>query len=237
MCTGASSDVRSLTRGRTREHASSSVRAQPDASLTRLHTCATVRTGDVRARDSAPRGATMDTGRNAERLDEAMRQRRVQLGLSWEDIAAAADITSAHLRRIRTGQYLPRDTTAAKLERAFRWSAGSIDAVLAGGEPTPLPTRRLRPPTRSDWTNHRARRPRGRRHGRDRPLEANYRRRCSGSSGACHRRSASASSKNSGTDASGTRQAGIWKWDVRPKSQTNCLHPVNTSNLTHVKHP
>jgi transcriptional regulator with XRE-family HTH domain len=80
----------------------------------------------------------MDTGRNAERLDEAMRQRRVQLGLSWEDIATAADITSAHLRRIRVGQYLPRDTTAAKLERAFRWSPGSIDTVLAGGEPTPL---------------------------------------------------------------------------------------------------
>jgi transcriptional regulator with XRE-family HTH domain len=93
----------------------------------------------------------MDTGRNAERLDEAMRQRRVQLGLSWEDIAAAADITSAHLRRIRTGQYLPRDTTAAKLERAFRWSAGSIDAVLAGGEPTPSPDPQAA--ADGDWPN------------------------------------------------------------------------------------
>ena len=44
------------------------------------------------------------------------------------------------LRAIRKGERRPNAVTRARLESALQWESGSVDAVLAGGEPTPVDT-------------------------------------------------------------------------------------------------
>ncbi|WP_309095292.1 helix-turn-helix transcriptional regulator [Streptomyces sp.] len=69
------------------------------------------------------------------RLDDAMNQRRLELGLQWRDLAAAAGISYEALRAIRRGTSRPADLTARKLEEALRWEPGSVRAALAGRAP------------------------------------------------------------------------------------------------------
>jgi transcriptional regulator with XRE-family HTH domain len=71
-----------------------------------------------------------------ERLDEALEERRVDLDLTWRELADAARMSEPALRAIRRGTYAPSTRTRRRLERAIGWQQGSIDAVLAGGEPT-----------------------------------------------------------------------------------------------------
>lgn len=73
-----------------------------------------------------------------ERLDAAMAARADELGMGWVDIADEAGIRVETLRSLRRGNNQPSRTTKRKLDRALGWKLGSIDAVLAGGDPTPL---------------------------------------------------------------------------------------------------
>jgi transcriptional regulator with XRE-family HTH domain len=75
------------------------------------------------------------TGSRHERLDAAIKERRLELGLSWKEVAQAADISEATLRAIRNGANEPSALTARGIERALGWSAGSVERVLKGGEP------------------------------------------------------------------------------------------------------
>lgn len=69
------------------------------------------------------------------RLDDAMNQRRLELGLQWRDLAAAAGISYEALRAIRRGTSRPADLTAHKLDEALRWEPGGVRAALAGRTP------------------------------------------------------------------------------------------------------
>jgi len=69
-----------------------------------------------------------------------MRERGIELGKRWVQIAREAGITTSALGGIRRGQYRPSPHTARALERALKWEPGSIDAILAGGDPTPMRT-------------------------------------------------------------------------------------------------
>lgn len=74
------------------------------------------------------------------RLDAAMEARRKELRLRWRDVADLAGISYETLRTIRRGQYEGmRPLTESGIERALKWATGSVAAVLAGGEPTPIP--------------------------------------------------------------------------------------------------
>jgi transcriptional regulator with XRE-family HTH domain len=73
-----------------------------------------------------------------ERLDQAMDARRLDLDLSWKEVAAAANVSEATLRAIRAGKSQPSDLTKRRTEEALLWAAGSIDTILDGGTPTPL---------------------------------------------------------------------------------------------------
>ncbi|OSZ56283.1 hypothetical protein OQI_33860 [Streptomyces pharetrae CZA14] len=64
-----------------------------------------------------------------------MNQRRLELGLQWRDLAAAAGISYEALRSIRRGVSAPADLTARKLDDALQWEPGSVRATLAGGTP------------------------------------------------------------------------------------------------------
>lgn len=72
------------------------------------------------------------------RLGRVMEERRAQLGLYVREVADAAGITAEGYRRVRDGSAPIRPTTKSGIERALRWAFGSMDAVLGGGEPTPL---------------------------------------------------------------------------------------------------
>lgn len=91
----------------------------------------------------------------SDRLDRAIEERRLDLDLSLNEVAQLAKISPATLRAIRRGTTQPTPLTKRRLEDALRWERGSIDAVDAGGDPTPAGDTRftdepLRPPTASE---------------------------------------------------------------------------------------
>jgi hypothetical protein len=71
-------------------------------------------------------------------LDEHMNRRRLDLGMKWRDVASNGGISYEAVRSARAGEGEPADLTKRGIERALKWQPGSVDAILAGGEPTPL---------------------------------------------------------------------------------------------------
>lgn len=70
-----------------------------------------------------------------DRLEAAMEERRVQLRMSWRDLANKAELSYEGLRAIRRGERNPNPVTRSRLDDALGWQAGSVARVLAGGEP------------------------------------------------------------------------------------------------------
>lgn len=70
-----------------------------------------------------------------ERLNAHMNSRRLDLDLSWEEVADRARMTSTNLRAIRRGTTRPSELGARRLEDALDWKSGSIARILEGGEP------------------------------------------------------------------------------------------------------
>lgn len=75
--------------------------------------------------------------RAAANLEAAIQRRRVELRMSWRDVSTAAGMSYEGLRAIRKGDRHPNPVTKGRIEDALQWSPGSVDAVLAGGGPTP----------------------------------------------------------------------------------------------------
>lgn len=73
------------------------------------------------------------------RLAEFAATRRRELGLSYEQVQQRGGPSDTRMRAIEngTGPAL-RSSTLAKIDSALRWAEGSSQAVLNGGEPTPL---------------------------------------------------------------------------------------------------
>lgn len=69
-----------------------------------------------------------------------MDSRRRDLRLTWDEVAARAGINRETLRQIRIGSGEIRALSVTGIEDALEWERGSIDAILADGEPTPLET-------------------------------------------------------------------------------------------------
>lgn len=72
-----------------------------------------------------------------ERLDAYMSSRIAELDLSWEDLADAAGLHYETIRAIRTGDSRGRPKTRRAISLALRWTPGSVDSILAGGDPQP----------------------------------------------------------------------------------------------------
>lgn len=75
----------------------------------------------------------MEMAEAFERLDRAMNERRVELRMSWRDVAQVAGISEAALRTIRRGRHAPTDLTAAHIEDALQWPIGTVRLILGGG--------------------------------------------------------------------------------------------------------
>jgi len=79
----------------------------------------------------------MDEVGQRDHLAKAIEMRRLALGLSASAAARTAGIDRATWSSAEKGE---RDTLPhnwAGIERALRWKAGSIAAILGGGEPSP----------------------------------------------------------------------------------------------------
>jgi hypothetical protein len=72
-----------------------------------------------------------------ERLDRLMNDRRLELNLTWRDVAARAGLSYEALRSLRTGTGGVRDLTAVQIARALDWTPRSVLNVLKGGDPVP----------------------------------------------------------------------------------------------------
>lgn len=71
------------------------------------------------------------------RLGRALKQAREHLGISQDDLANQADVSTASVQSAEYGKP-PKGRmpyTLAKIARALSWPAGAIDAVLDGEEP------------------------------------------------------------------------------------------------------
>ena len=74
-----------------------------------------------------------------ETLGKQVRERRGELGLTQTDVTARGGPSVEKLRQIennRAGRLSALMRGA--LERALEWESGSVDAILAGGVPTPV---------------------------------------------------------------------------------------------------
>lgn len=83
----------------------------------------------------------MPTGRDDRaRLAALMNERRIELGLRWDDVAEAGDVSAETLRVVRRSSAPLRDLTKVGIERGLQWERGSVDRVLAGEEAVPVST-------------------------------------------------------------------------------------------------
>ncbi|MEV4033463.1 helix-turn-helix domain-containing protein [Streptomyces umbrinus] len=74
-------------------------------------------------------------------LDQAMEQRRIELNMSWKEVAAAAGVSVETITALRKGRTNARNAnplTKRGIERGFQWEAGGFDDALDGRAPTPL---------------------------------------------------------------------------------------------------
>jgi len=72
-----------------------------------------------------------------ERLDAALNERRLNLRMEWNDVAAAIGIRARSLLDIRRGRNGPNPLTARAMDDWLGWEPGSVERLLAGGDPTP----------------------------------------------------------------------------------------------------
>jgi transcriptional regulator with XRE-family HTH domain len=74
----------------------------------------------------------------ARHRDEAMNRRRLELGMTWRQVATAAQISYETLRAVRKGETAGGELTLSSIERALRWAPGAFTHIDAGREPLPL---------------------------------------------------------------------------------------------------
>lgn len=93
----------------------------------------------------------------ARRRDEAMNRRRLELGMTWRQVAGAARISYETLRAVRKGDSVGGELTLSSIEKALLWAPGSFADVDAGRDPLPLadeaggePESPVRPPVTPD---------------------------------------------------------------------------------------
>lgn len=73
-----------------------------------------------------------------QRLARYMEERALDLGLTWREVAARADISIETLRLLRTGGDGARPLTMRAVDSALEWTPGSVQKILGGGEPEDL---------------------------------------------------------------------------------------------------
>lgn len=86
----------------------------------------------------------------AARLDRWLERERLKRGMLWRDVVNKAaeggyKLSTETLRAVRRGETVPRKLTKAAIEYVFECAPGSVDDVMEGRDPTPMPARVGRP--------------------------------------------------------------------------------------------
>jgi len=76
---------------------------------------------------------------NRRRLAELMEERRKDLRLRWQDVAEASGLSLKTLHSVRSSDRRVAELTKTGVEDGLRWEHGSVDLILSGGDPVPLP--------------------------------------------------------------------------------------------------
>lgn len=84
----------------------------------------------------------------AQRRDEAMNRRRLELGMTWRQVASAAGVSYETLRAVRKGDTTGGELTLSSIERALRWAPSAFAAIDSGGKPALAETEPTATPTR-----------------------------------------------------------------------------------------
>lgn len=74
--------------------------------------------------------------RDLERLKNAVKARRLELGLGQKKAAELADVAKDTWRRVEAAT-LVREMNYAKIDQALGWAVGSCILIAEGGEPVP----------------------------------------------------------------------------------------------------
>ena len=77
--------------------------------------------------------------RDLDALAQAVKTRRIELGLGYKSAAKQAGIAPDTWKRIETGQPV-RELSYAKVDPVLQWAPGSCRDVLAGRSPIPVET-------------------------------------------------------------------------------------------------
>lgn len=68
-----------------------------------------------------------------------MDERRAELRRTWDEIAKRGRISYRTIQNVRIGRWTTMaNTTRWGLEDGLDWTRGSVDVILAGGDPTPI---------------------------------------------------------------------------------------------------
>jgi hypothetical protein len=81
-----------------------------------------------------------------QRLADLMERRRLDLGLTWREVAEAGNISYEVIRAIRNGNGQIRPLSKRGIEVGLKWEAGSVQAILDDGDPQPVPAEHAPPP-------------------------------------------------------------------------------------------
>jgi hypothetical protein len=73
------------------------------------------------------------------RLAALMDERRAELRLRWRDVADLGGLSYEVIRAVRNGTGEIRLLTQRGIEDGLKWQQGSIQAILSGGDPVPVP--------------------------------------------------------------------------------------------------
>lgn len=79
-----------------------------------------------------------------------LRARRKKLRLGQAEAARRAGVGRMAWYEWETGRRQPRDSNFAGIDEAMGWQPGGVEAIYAGGQPTPLPPPAKAPPLTSD---------------------------------------------------------------------------------------
>jgi hypothetical protein len=71
------------------------------------------------------------------RLAALMDERRLELGMRWQEVADAGGVSLRALNNARTGDREIRPLTRYGIEKGLKWARGSIERVLSGSGETP----------------------------------------------------------------------------------------------------
>lgn len=82
----------------------------------------------------------MATSPDLRALGDAVRERRLRLGLTQRQAAEACGLSDRTFIRVEKGTGpVVRDITLSRLDEGLRWQPGSAQRVLDGGQPEELP--------------------------------------------------------------------------------------------------